>query len=174
MAESHYTRQELFILRNHIPVDSLIKKLEISSKMIEGYFRFCCPVCCGFNTGVNLKTNLARCFNCRKNYNTIDFVILVRGLTFIQSVEFLKRFQGHKDETTIPYCPSNQRTASTPVSIGEVLKALKPGNNSNGATSKIQKINGIVPVDDINERLRQLEKKVGHLTQKIKQIEKNS
>ena len=107
MAESHYTRQELFILRNHIPVDSLIKELGIPSKMIEGYFRFCCPVCHEFNTGVNPKTNLARCFDCRKNYNTIDLVMLVKGSNFIQSVKFLQRFNDRKEELAPPKSPSN-------------------------------------------------------------------
>ena len=64
--------------------------------MIEGYFRFCCPVCNEFNTSVNSKTNLARCFDCRKNYNTIDLVMLVKGSNFIQSVNFLQRFMIEK------------------------------------------------------------------------------
>ncbi len=174
MADSHYSSRELFILRNHIHVDSLIKGLEIPSKMIEGYFRFCCPVCGGFNTGVKPQTNLARCFGCKKNYNTIDLVMLVTGSDFIHSVKFLKRFHSHNDKTTIPHSPPDQRSASIPVSIGEVLKSIGTnGNDSSNATSRISGINSIVPVDDIHERLLQLEQKVEYLTQKIKLIEKN-
>ena len=125
MAESHYTRHELFILRNHIPVDSLIKELEIPSKMIEGYFRFCCPVCHEFNTGVNPKTNLARCFDCQKNYNTIDFVMLVRGSTFIQSVSFLQRLHDRKEEPVLPCpLPVERSQSAKPVSIGDIFKAM--------------------------------------------------
>lgn len=175
MAGSHYSSQELFALRNHIPVERLIKELEIPSKMIEGCFRFCCPVCGEFNTGVNPQTNLARCFGCEENYNTIDFVMLVTGSNFIHSVKFLKRLHSNKEKTTIPYRPPNQRSVSIPVSIGEVLKSIgTDGNDRSKSTSKALKINDTVRVKDIHERLRQLEQKVEYLNQKIKLIEQNS
>ncbi len=63
---------KLYTLRNSIPVDKVIEKLGIPFKIAEGYTRFRCPVCKEFNTAVNPKTNLARCFLCKKNYNTID------------------------------------------------------------------------------------------------------
>jgi hypothetical protein len=65
-------------------------KLDMPSKFSEGYFRFLCPVCNGFNTAVNPSTNLARCFSCEKNFNPIDLVMAVKGTGFIESVKYLK------------------------------------------------------------------------------------
>jgi len=40
----HFSSRELFALRNHIPIDTLIEKhLMLPSKFSEGYFRFLCP-----------------------------------------------------------------------------------------------------------------------------------
>jgi len=172
MTESHYTRQELFILRNHLPVGSLIKELGIPSKMIEGYFRFCCPVCHEFNTGVNPKTNLARCFDCRKNYNTIDLVMLVKGSNFIQSVKFLQRFDDRKEESVLPNThPIERPSSAQPVSIGEIFKAI---GTTGGLASKSREANDSQPFNQLNERIIQLEQKVEYLTQKLKVIKLNN
>ncbi len=86
-----FTRNELFKLRNLIPVDMLIRdQLGIPSKFSEGFFRFLCPVCNGFQTATNPSTNLARCFHCEKNFNAIDLVMIVKGIGFIESVKYLK------------------------------------------------------------------------------------
>jgi len=84
--------QELFELRNAIPVDMLIKdELHIPSKISEGTFRFLCPFCNEFQTSVNPSTNLARCYRCEKNLNTIDLVMEVKKIGFKDSVLFLKK-----------------------------------------------------------------------------------
>lgn len=89
--KQRFTSDELFKLRNFIPVDVLIReKLDIPSKYCEGFFRFLCPVCNGFKTAVNPSTNLARCFSCQKNFNPIDLVMTVKGTGFIESVKYLK------------------------------------------------------------------------------------
>lgn len=86
-----FTSDELFKLRNFIPVDMLIRdQLDIPSKFSEGFFRFLCPVCNGFKTATNPSTNLARCFSCQKNFNPIDLVMIVKGIGFIESVRYLK------------------------------------------------------------------------------------
>ena len=86
-----FTGNELFMLRNAIPVSGLIEeKLKIPSKVSEGWFRFLCPICGEFRTATNPRTNLARCFVCRRNFNTIDLVMLVKDLNFIDTVEYLK------------------------------------------------------------------------------------
>jgi len=85
---------ELRNLRNFIPIDFLIEKiLMIPSKFREDYFRFLCPLCSGFNTATNPKTNLARCFRCQRNFNTIDMVMITEKVTFVESVKFLKKCQ---------------------------------------------------------------------------------
>jgi len=89
--EARFSARELFDLRNNIPVDMLISDhLQIPSKISDGFFRFLCPICNEFQTAVNPNTNLARCFRCQKNLNTIDLVIAVRGCGFKESVLFLK------------------------------------------------------------------------------------
>ena len=78
-------------LRNRIPINLLItSKLNIPAKQVEGYLRFLCPLCHEFNTATNPKTNLSRCFSCRKNFNPIDIVIAYRKCSFIEAVRFLK------------------------------------------------------------------------------------
>lgn len=87
-----FTGNELFKLRNLIPVDMLIRdRLNLPCKMGEGYFRFLCPVCNEFQTAVNPKTNLARCFHCEKNFNSIDLVMIVKGAGFVESVQYLQK-----------------------------------------------------------------------------------
>jgi len=86
-----FSSQELFELRNHIPIDTLIeRRLMLPSKVTEGFFRFLCPVCQEFQTAINPKTNLARCFRCEKNFNTIDLVMICRNMSFVESVTYLK------------------------------------------------------------------------------------
>ncbi|WP_321414306.1 CHC2 zinc finger domain-containing protein [uncultured Desulfobacter sp.] len=87
-----FSSRELFELRNNIPVDMLIRDhLQIPSKIRDGYFRFLCPLCNKFQTAVNPTTNLARCFRCEKNFNTIDLVMKIKGYGFRDSVLFLKQ-----------------------------------------------------------------------------------
>jgi hypothetical protein len=86
-----FSADELFELRNSIPINTLIKELlSIPAKTSEGFFRFLCPVCHEFQTATNPATNLARCFHCEKNFNTIDLVMLVKESGFIESVTYLK------------------------------------------------------------------------------------
>lgn len=87
-----FTGNELFKLRNQIPVDMLIQEqLCIPSEISEGYFRFLCPICKEFQTATNPKTNLARCFRCERNFNPIDLVMIVKNLGFVESVKYLKK-----------------------------------------------------------------------------------
>ena len=86
-----FSSDELFELRNSIPIDTVIKELlALPGKSSEGLFRFLCPICNEFQTATNPRTNLARCFLCRKNFNAIDLVMLVKKAGFIESVTYLK------------------------------------------------------------------------------------
>jgi len=89
---SYYPSAFLYKIRNHIPIDHVITnllnlQLYRSSKLL----RFRCPRCHNFHTATKAKTNLARCFDCRKNFNPIDLVMAVGDLTFIEAVEYLKK-----------------------------------------------------------------------------------
>jgi len=86
-----FSSKELYELRNSIPIHVLIeKKLVIPAKISEGIFRFLCPLCNEFQTAVNPKTNLSRCFRCEKNFNTIDMVMICHNASFVDSVKYLK------------------------------------------------------------------------------------
>jgi len=91
MTNRCFSSRQLYTLRNDINVEMLIEKtLGIPCRVTEGCFRFLCPLCNAFDTAVNPKTNLARCFRCEKNFNTIDLVMLIRQTDFVQSVKFLQ------------------------------------------------------------------------------------
>lgn len=91
--DRRFSSEELYKLRNSISIDEIIcNKLNIPSKVCEGYLRFMCPLCNEFNTATNHKTNLGRCFRCNSNFNNIDLVMIVEKLNFIEAVKFLKQF----------------------------------------------------------------------------------
>ena len=86
-----YSDRYLRALRNDIPIDDVIRALELPAKEVEGYFRFLCPVCRDQHTATNPRTNLARCFRCQVNYNPIDLVMKVRACGFLEAVRYLQR-----------------------------------------------------------------------------------
>lgn len=87
-----FSTQELFELRNNVPIDALIANaLNIPVKYSDGLFRFLCPICKEFQTATNNSTNLARCFRCEKNFNPIDLVMIAKGFRFVESVNWLKQ-----------------------------------------------------------------------------------
>ncbi len=90
-----FSSRELFEVRNNIPVAMLIKdELQMPSKISDGVFRFLCPICNEFQTATKATTNLARCFRCDRNFNTIDLVMRVRGIEFKESVLLLQHLLG--------------------------------------------------------------------------------
>jgi len=87
---NRYDKQTLRRLRNDIPIAILIADiLQLPWKTAEGYFRFLCPRCGGFDTATNPKTNLARCFTCKQNLNPIDIAMIVKRQNFREAVQFL-------------------------------------------------------------------------------------
>ena len=91
-----FSSEELFRLRNAIPVTRVIKELlEIPSKEIEGVNRFLCPLCGEFQTSVNTSTNLSRCFRCKRNFNSIDIIMEDRKIPFVESVKILQAWENN-------------------------------------------------------------------------------
>lgn len=89
---SNYPSALLRSLRNQIPIDQVITSmLNMEIKPNAKLLRFRCPRCHGFHTATNSKTNLARCFDCQRNFNPIDMVMAVGTISFIEAVEFLKQ-----------------------------------------------------------------------------------
>lgn len=87
----HYSSDFLRHLRNDIPIDEVIVEL-LNLEVRNDYqmLRFRCPLCQNFHTATNHKTNLARCFDCKKNFNPIDMVITAGNCGFVEAVKILK------------------------------------------------------------------------------------
>jgi DNA primase len=86
----HFTQKTLYKIRNVISMtDTIIHWLKIEHRYREGFLRFLCPACGDMNTSVFVKKNLARCFLCDKNYNTIDLFMEVNKQSFPVSAERL-------------------------------------------------------------------------------------
>ena len=119
----------LRLLRNRVSIDTLITStLNIPFKHSENYLRFLCPLCGDFHTATNPKTNLARCFRCQKNFNSIDMVMIVNNCSFIEAVRFLKSLLPSQTANLEIY-PSEGKTkpkkTSAVISSGVRLK-IKP------------------------------------------------
>ena len=81
-------------LRNDLPMPVVIAALGRDgppSKMSEGYYRFLCPHCGEMRATVNPRNNLAHCFCCKKNVNSIDLLILLDH-DFRSAVALLERW----------------------------------------------------------------------------------
>jgi hypothetical protein len=85
--------QTLYALRNHINIDHLITQLQIPTQQLNGMMRFQCPLCAHFHTATHPNTNLARCFDCRKNFNTIELVMAVHHTPFLEAVAWLQQYE---------------------------------------------------------------------------------
>ncbi len=170
MPNTYFTKQELYTLRNSIPVDKVIEKLRIPFKIAEGYTRFRCPVCKEFNTAVNPKTNLARCFLCKKNYNTIDIVIKVQRLSFINSVKLLQKFNIQPNQSLAPVQSANytRTEQKSPVTIGSILENMNLQKLSKPKAASQKNVN----LNQLIERIIKLEREVQSLSSKIITIEK--
>lgn len=84
-----FTKQQLYRVRNEIDIDWLINEKLDLERQFKSIWRFQCPLCQQFNTATQKKNNLARCFSCQQNFNTIDLVIYTRKVNFVPSVQFL-------------------------------------------------------------------------------------
>lgn len=87
---SSFTDGFLRRLRNDIDIDLVINRLRLERRPSKKNLRFRCPDCHGFHTATNPKTNLARCFDCKINFNPIDLVMAATARSFVETVEFLK------------------------------------------------------------------------------------
>lgn len=167
-----FSPQLLYALRNHIPITALIEDvLGMPTRRIDGYFRFGCPDCKGFHTAVNPAKNLARCFDCRKNFNPIDMVMCRRKIGFTKSVHFLEKLipwqqrpGGEEQPTASSASKPVDRCASgenTPVySVGQILSQIVPYNEDKSCSD-------VNPVDirNIIRRVDILEQKIALLLQ---------
>jgi predicted RNA-binding Zn-ribbon protein involved in translation (DUF1610 family) len=79
------------MLRNQIPIDEvIIDLLNLEVRNDQKMLRFRCPLCGNFHSATNHETNLARCFDCKINFNPIDLVMTVGNCGFVDAVKILK------------------------------------------------------------------------------------
>ena len=116
-----FSPRQLYAVRNHIPIRYVIERLlGIPSAMVEGVFRFRCPLCAGHHTAIKADTNLSRCFQCAKNFNAIDLCMLVRHTNFVESVKLLIE---HQSRPSIhESCSAEEHFVNPPQPAREVLK----------------------------------------------------
>lgn len=167
MPTRRFSSKQLHSLRNDIPIDSVIKNaLHIPWRISQGCFRFLCPLCNEFNTGVNPETNLSRCFRCEKNFNTIDLVMLVTGSDFLNTIRFLKDYQKSLPNQIQPLKTDAKERGNALEHIGNVLKAIvipsAPISPPSGSG------------DNLTDRILALEHKLESLAQRIEKIAKSS
>ncbi len=86
-----YSDNFLRTIRNQVDIGQVIDELRLETRRSKDLVRFRCPSCHGFHTATNAKTNLGRCFDCKKNYNPIDLVMAVTRCNFLESIDFLKQ-----------------------------------------------------------------------------------
>ena len=130
-----FTSEELQRLRNHISIELLIKGLKIPHRLLPGdLFRFQCPRCLGYHTAIHPKTNLARCFACRENYNSIELVMLVRNLSFVASVKLLQAFESKLIQPKSSVIKTEARPTLVSLSqkaglqsVGQILQQIASG-----------------------------------------------
>jgi hypothetical protein len=133
-----FSAQQLYQLRNFISIDVLIeKKLLIPCKQSEGFFRFLCPLCGEFQTATMKKTNLARCFRCEKNFNTIDMVMLCTNTDFVESVKFLMAYLQNLTAKRDPLAKATKESRR----VGESLENFPP-RSANTVSLKEARENG--------------------------------
>ena len=121
--KQRFTNQELFTLRNKIPIEWLIlNELKLRSEDSNGTCRFECPWCRKFQTATNRATNLARCFSCQRNFNVIDLVMATKHTGFVESVEFLCQCSSNKQFSKSPVLRSEP--CPTPLAVSEILRRL--------------------------------------------------
>jgi len=123
----------MYNVRNRIPMRHVIETLlAIPSETVHGVFRFRCPLCAGRHTAINPETNLSRCFDCKKNFNTIDLCMLVKRTDFVQSVKFLLAHKSRSAADGARTLPTSRRNpleslreeSKNPVALGDILANL--------------------------------------------------
>jgi hypothetical protein len=141
----------LYHLRNRIPIQWLIRYLGLTHRMDGKIFRFQCPVCHAFHTSVLAEANLARCFDCKTNFNPIDMAMSFKNIGFRESVFFLsdlRRFDS----------PENpQRKNSLPETIGTVFAKAVAGDRRSppGTDPRISELKE--EIRDLKQRMQRLQ-----------------
>jgi DNA primase len=85
----YFTHDYLHRIRNEIPVLSLLQRFDWPTKYREGEFFSLCPSCQEFQVKKTPEANLGHCFHCDRNFNPIDFTMLIEQVNFVSAIEML-------------------------------------------------------------------------------------
>ena len=160
-----FSPDHLYALRNEIPIHVLIEKyLSIPCNRTKKRFRFACPSCTGFNTSVLWKKNLGRCFDCNKNFNTIDMSMRCLNADFVESVNRLDEI---RDEIIMKkQCVQSEEGNESFKSDDEKIADTLPDRPDIGADTE-QPVNGN---QDLSARMDEVETKLEFLSIQIEKI----
>lgn len=148
-----FSQRQLSILRNDIPIERVIVDfLSLHARHHGSKLRFACPVCQSFDTSIHTSSNLARCFSCQRNFNTIEIVKAHLTISFVDSVKWLMQRNAEMEPTNSAV---NQGHQTTPAKIGDVLSEILPPLPSKTVTESCP--------EAILERIANLEKRVDRL-----------
>jgi DNA primase len=160
-----FAPEQLYVLRNDIPIDRLIERhLAIPWRRSGKRFRFTCPFCAGFNTSVLPEKNLARCFQCERNFNTIDLVIHCMGVEFVKAVKRLQKI--HAQMSEIPRNASPAGRIDSFASVGKIIADIFPGKPAIEQETKTSCSNDRA----LLERIDRLESKIDDISGRIEKL----
>jgi DNA primase len=153
-----FSPRQLTYLRNQVPISRVIEALSGLAVRHDGKLHFKCPLCHAVNTSVNIEPNLARCFDCRKNFNPIELVMHQRQISFVESVKWLMQRTAGKPVVDLP---ATDKCTGHPTAVGDILDrtlvALIDKKNDNLSES-------------VSQRVMALERSVTHLYRLIDEL----
>ena len=148
-----FSPRQLSVLRNNIPIERVIVNfLSLHYRHDGGKLRFACPECQSFDTSIQTSSNLARCFSCQRNFNTIEIVMAHLIINFVDSVKWLMQRNAEMDNENKTVNNGHQWTPSR---IGDILSEMLP-------TLPSKKVTESCP-ETILERIANLETRVDRL-----------
>ena len=99
-----FSNEELWSIRNEVPIRALIKNLSIPTKDTEVRVVVLCPICKEFQGSVHPKENLLRCFGCQRNFNPLELFMAARQISFHTAakalIEALQRWKVKRSYAT--------------------------------------------------------------------------
>jgi DNA primase len=137
-----FSPQELTFLRNRVPITHVIRTLlELPTRGTNSKLSFPCPVCGGFDTSINAAHNLARCFDCRQNFNPIEMVMNQLQIGFVESVRWLKnRIQADPAQNRLTSESNNHQLTPLGDTLADIMPALSDGKSHDVLQSITQRL----------------------------------
>lgn len=162
-----FAPEQLYVLRNDIPIDRLIERhLSIPWRRSDKRFRFACPLCNEFKTSILTEKNLARCFQCEQNFNTIDLVIHCMGVEFVKAVKKLQKIHAQMSEFRRNASPATGRIDSF-ASVGKIIADIIPKKPAIRLDAKTSCSND----QALLERIDRLESKIDDISRRIEKLQ---